>query len=79
MQLEEMVKQKQIEMELNNSQFAKYLGMNRAWVVKFFSKTSDKRPLRPISIFKLHNRLNIPIEVMEEYNEMVLNERESNN
>lgn len=69
MKFEEILKTKQLELEMNNSNFAKYIGLHRTWLVSKYSKTAIQRPLSIETIGKLNNRLGIPISVMYEYND----------
>ncbi len=66
---EQMLQEKQTDMEMNNTTFAEYLNMSRSWVVGMYSDKVKKRPLRRETMSKLYNRLGIPFEVMEEYND----------
>lgn len=75
MKFEEMFKAKQVEMEMNHAQFAKYIGRHRTWVMDLWNPKKPRRPLRNTTMYMLHNRLGIPFEVMEEYNAEVLAKR----
>ena len=62
---------KQIELEMSNTAFAKHIGMHRTWLVNFRNKNLPKRTLSRKTMAVLHNRLGISFEVMVEYNEQV--------
>ena len=62
---------KQIELEMSNTSFAKHIGMHRTWLVNFRNKNLPKRTLSRKTMAVLHNRLGISFEVMVEYNEQV--------
>lgn len=44
-------------------------------LIEFFNPDKPFRPLRDVTMAKIHNRLGISYDVMEEYNEYILNER----
>ena len=75
MNFKEIMKQKKIELSMSNTQFAKYIGKHRSWVVALFNPNAIPRPLRDTTMYLLHDRLDIPFEVMEEYNKEVLESR----
>lgn len=75
MRFEEMLREKQAELEMSTNQFAKHIGLHRTWLTDMWNPRKPRRPLRDRTMYLLHNRLDIPYEVMEEYNIFVLNER----
>lgn len=54
---------------------AKECSLCYATLIEFFNTDKPFRPLRDTTMDKLHNRLGISYEVMEEYNREVFNER----
>lgn len=44
-------------------------------LIEFFNKDKPFRPLRDSTMAKIHNHLGIEYNVMEEYNEIIRNER----
>ena len=62
---------KQVELEMSTTAFAKHLGMHRTWLVNFGNKSLPRRKLSKKTMAVLHNRLGISFEVMVEYNEQV--------
>lgn len=44
-------------------------------LIEFFNTEKPFRPLRESTMAKIHNRLGISYEVMEEYNKAILEER----
>ena len=44
-------------------------------LIEFFNVDKPFRPLRDVTMDKIHNNLGISYDVMEEYNDYILNER----
>lgn len=44
-------------------------------LIEFFNKDKPFRPLRESTMAKLHNHLGISYDIMEDYNEIILQER----
>ena len=44
-------------------------------LIEFFNVDKPFRPLRDVTMAKIHNNLGISYDVMEEYNNYILNER----
>lgn len=63
------------ERELSTRRLAKECGLCYATLIEFFDKDKIFRPLRDVTMAKIHNNLGISYEVMEEYNEQILKER----
>lgn len=72
---EKELSQKQIELELDNTSFANYIGMHRTWLINLWNKRLPKHPLSKKTMSKLYNRLGISFETMNAYNEQILEGR----
>ena len=55
--------------------FAKQIGIGYASLIEFFDKDRIFRPLSNKTMAKIHNQVGIPYDIMEEYNEIILEER----
>ena len=75
-ELEEQLYYKQIELEMCDTKFADYIGLHRTWLANFRNNKSTKHKLSKKTIANIHNRLGIPLEVMERYNESLLEDGE---
>lgn len=73
---ERELNKKQMELELNNTDFANYIGMHRTWVMNLWNQNLPRHPLSKKTMSKLYNRLNIDLELMVEYNKEILKERQ---
>lgn len=62
--------------EFSIREFAKFIGIGYASLIEFFDKTRPFRPLSNRTMAKVHNQVGIPYDIMEEYNEIILKERE---
>jgi len=62
--------------ECSIRQFAKQIGLGYASLIEFFDKNRPFRPLSNKTMAKVHNQVGIPYDIMEEYNEIILKERE---
>ena len=71
MNLRKLLLDKQAELELGQQAFSKYLGCNRYWMTRFLS-TYGTAPIQEKTMFKLHNKLGIPLDVMKAYNASVM-------
>lgn len=69
MEFEKMFRQRQIEMGLSNTELAELLGVHRSWVIARHDKRTKRRKLQIKTIGAIYNKMNIPIDLMEEYNE----------
>lgn len=74
-EFEKQLRLKQFELEMNNSEFAKYIGMHRTWFVNLYNKNIPKHPLSKQTMAKLYNRLGIDFDVMLAYNNQILKGR----
>lgn len=63
--------------ECSIRELAKECGLCYATLIEFFNTEKPFRPLMDTTMDKLHNRLGISYEVMEEYNKYILKEREN--
>lgn len=75
-ELEEQLYYKQIELEMCDTKFADYIGLHRTWLANFRNNKSTKHKLSKKTIANIHNRLGIPLEVMNRYNENLLEDGE---
>lgn len=73
--LYKIIMDKLYESGLSKRDFARTYDIGHAWVIEFTNPDKPFRPLRTTSISKLHKNLDIDIEVLEEYNREVLQER----
>lgn len=64
------------EKEMSKRELANVIGVSYALIIEFFDTTKPFRVLSEKTMSKIHNKLGIPYEVMENYNEEVLKERE---
>lgn len=71
MTLEELLFKEQIQREMTSDEFAKYLGLSRTWLGFIYGDDNNKRPLSRKTMGKIHSRTEIPISVMEEYNNRI--------
>lgn len=55
---------------------AKECGLCYSTLIEFFNVNKPFRPLSPRTKRKIHNRLGISYEIMDEYNSIILKERE---
>lgn len=71
----EIMQNKKRELSMSNAQFAEYIGKHRSWVVALFNPNAKRMILRDATMYSLHDILNIPFNVMEEYNKHILESR----
>ena len=64
------------EKEMSIREFATECGLCHGTLIEFFNKNKPFRPLRDRTMAKINHTLGISYEVMEEYNNTVLKERE---
>ena len=64
------------EKEMSIREFATECGLCHGTLIEFFNKNKPFRPLRDRTMAKINHTLGISYEVMEEYNNAVLKERE---
>ena len=72
---EKELSKKQMELELNNTAFANYIGMHRTWVMNLWNKNLPRHPLSKKTMSKLHNRLGMDLDIMIAYNNEILENR----
>ena len=71
-----LLKQKQEKLQLNNKEFAKYIGRTRAWLVYVYNNDLSKsHKLSDYNMLELNKLLDIPLEVMIKYNMAILEAR----
>lgn len=68
---EEELYNKQIELEMNNTEFAKYINKHRSWLVNLNNKNLPKHKLSKKTMAILHNRLGISFDTMNDYNKYI--------
>lgn len=64
------------EKEISKRELASIIGVSYAMIIEFFDTTKPFRVLSEKTMSKINNKLGIPYEVMEDYNEEILKERE---
>lgn len=64
------------EKEISKRELASIIGVSYAMIIEFFDTTKPFRVLSEKTMSKINNKLGIPYEVMEEYNNEILKERE---
>ena len=77
MTLEEMLLKEQIQREMTSDEFSKHLGLSRTWLGFMYGDDTNKRPLSRKTMGKIHSRTNIPIDIMEDYNKRIEENREN--
>lgn len=64
-----LLKKKQEELELNNKEFAKYIGRTRAWLIYVYNNDLSKsHKLSDYNMLELNKTLGIPLDAMLKYN-----------
>lgn len=78
MDFPKLLKQYQLERHMTNEAFAKYLGKSRAWLQILYSKSPNTKKFRlsDLTMQLLKERLNMPMSVMESYNNSVHGDKE---
>lgn len=67
--LYEIVKEKQTELGLNNTELCKFLGMTRQWLVLL--QYGKKRQLNKGTMYLLNAKLGISMDTLVDYNEQI--------
>lgn len=77
MDFPKLLKQCQLQRHMTNDTFSKFIGKSRTWLQWIYSKNPkvEKYLLSERTIYDLHEKLDIPTEVMEEYNIYLLKKR----
>ena len=77
MDFPKVLKHCQLERHLTNENFAKLVGKSRTWLQWIYSKNPkvEKFLLSEMTMYDLHTKLDIPMEIMEEYNKYLLQSR----
>lgn len=71
-----LLREKQEKLGLNNKEFATYLGKTRAWLTYIYNGDFSKaHKLAEYNMIELHNLLDIPFEVMLDYNISIIKNR----
>ena len=68
MKLIDLLNKTQMELELSNGEFAKYIGTSRTWWVNMKYHDNYGRPISKKTGFKLKNRIKVTDELIDEYN-----------
>lgn len=78
MDFPKQLKQCQRQRHMTNREFAKYIGKSRTWLQWIYSNNPnvEKFLLSEMTMYDLHEKLEIPNETMEEYNKSILANRE---
>ena len=63
------------EKEMSIRDLAKVCGLCHGTLIEFFNKNKPFHPLRDTTMAKINHTLGISYDVMEEYNEIIMNER----
>lgn len=63
------------EKEISKRELASIIGVSYAMIIEFFDTTKPFRVLSEKTMSKINNKLGIPYEVMEDYNDEILKER----
>jgi len=68
-----VLKRKQLELGMTVTSFAKHIGKSRQFLTVIFSKSDNLRKyqLSDLTMYTLEQKLGIPQELMEEYNDYV--------
>ena len=64
------------EKEISKRELASIIGVSYAMIIEFFDTTKPFRVLSEKTMSKINNKLGIPYEVMKDYNNEILKERE---
>ena len=64
------------EKEISKRELASIIGVSYAMIIEFFDTTKPFRVLSEKTMSKINNKLGIPYEIMEDYNNEILKERE---
>ena len=64
------------EKEISKRELASIIGVSYAMIIEFFDTTKPFRVLSEKTMSKINNKLGIPYEVMEDYNNEILKGRE---
>ena len=70
MNFQKTLKRCQLERHMTNDTFAKFLGKSRAWLQGIYTTNPSIRKflLGEQTMFDINEKLDIPIELMEQYN-----------
>lgn len=71
-ELIELIKRRQKALELNNTHFAKYIGISRSWLVRLYNMKLPRKQLKGETITKFVERIAIPYDMIERYNRSVI-------
>lgn len=73
MSFPKLLKQKQLELGMTATRFAKYIGRSRQFITLIYSDSErlKKCGLSELTMYTINDKLGIPFEVMLEYNEKV--------
>ena len=73
MDFPKMLKQKQREKHMSNEAFSKFLSMSRTWLqsVYAYNEKVPKHTISELTMIRLHETLDIPYDVMKDYNKLI--------
>lgn len=73
MDFPKILKQKQREKHMSNEAFSKYLSMSRTWLQSVYASNEKipKHTVSELTMIRLHEALDIPYDVMNEYNRII--------
>lgn len=69
------LKKKQMELALNNVEFAKHIGMHKTWLMNLWNQKQPRHPLSEKTMYLLHNNLGMDFETMVNYNQEIISQR----
>lgn len=74
MDFSRVLKQRQLSMHMTNEKFSKFLGRSRTWLQSIYSKNPSVEQCRlsEQSMYDIHEKLDIPIDLMEAYNQQLI-------
>lgn len=59
---------KQVELEMNNTEFARFLGTSRQWVINIHNNNAKKSPFKFKTMCILAHACGLSIEELKDYN-----------
>lgn len=73
MSFPKLLKQKQLELGMTATRFAKHIGRSRQFITLIYSDSENlkKCGLSELTMYTINEKLDIPFELMLEYNEKV--------
>lgn len=59
-------------LDLSKEQFAKYLGVARAWLFRMYCPNKENTYIKPETMAKLIDKIDAPISLLEEHNRQIV-------